>query len=211
MTVSLVERDGEDGVRLFLPEGQGPETIFRLAKECGVQVRHLRPGAETLEDVFLAALGHEIQGVVHETGDAVEGLTPGESVAIVGPSGAGKSTCFQLLLRFYDPTSGCIRVDGHALDRLDPVELRSQMALVPQDTVLFGESARENIRLGRPGASDEEVEAAAVAAAAHDFITALPEGYDSYLGERGIRLSGGQRQRIGIARSLATNPSFIID
>ena len=137
-------------------------------------------------------------------------IEPGETVAIVGPSGAGKSTSFQLLLRFYDPEAGRILVDDLDISTLDPRELREQVALVPQETVLFGESARENIRFGRPGASDAEVEKAAFTAAADDFISTLPEGYDTFLGERGTRLSGGQRQRVAIARALLKDPPILL-
>jgi len=137
-------------------------------------------------------------------------IAAGETVAFVGPSGAGKSTSFQMLLRFYDPQAGHIEIDGVDIARLSPTELRRQIALVPQETVLFGDSARENIRYGRPGASDFEVEQAAVAAAADEFITALPEGYDTFLGERGTRLSGGQRQRVAIARAILKDPPILL-
>ena len=134
----------------------------------------------------------------------------GETVAIVGPSGAGKSTSFQLLLRFYEAASGRILIDDTEISRLDPLELRIQIGLVPQETVLFGESALENIRYGRPGASEEEVKRAAVLAAADEFIRALPDGYDTFLGERGTRLSGGQRQRIAIARAILKDPPILL-
>jgi len=139
-------------------------------------------------------------------------VRPGETVAFVGPSGAGKSTIFQLLLRFYDPESGTIALDGVALSDMRRETFRAAMALVPQDPVIFATSARENIRFGRPDATDAEVEAAGRAAAAHDFLIALPDGYDTYVGERGIMLSGGQKQRIAIARAILRDaPILLLD
>lgn len=152
-----------------------------------------RPGTQALEDVTLA-------------------IRPGETVALVGPSGAGKTTIVQLIQRFYDADSGTIRLDGVALRDMARDDFRQHIALVPQDPVIFAASARDNIRFGRPDATDEAIEAAARAAAAHDFIAALPEGYDTGLGERGVMLSGGQKQRIAIARAILRDaPVLLLD
>jgi len=139
-------------------------------------------------------------------------VRPGETVALVGPSGAGKTTILQLLLRFYDPAAGAVRLDGVDLRDLPRATFRRALALVPQDPVIFATTARENIRFGRPEASDAEVEAAARAAAAHDFIVALPDGYETQVGERGMMLSGGQKQRIAIARAILRDaPVLLLD
>jgi ATP-binding cassette, subfamily B, bacterial len=137
-------------------------------------------------------------------------VNPGERVAIVGPSGAGKTTVMQLLLRFYDPAAGVIRFDGTDIRDLDPTELRRAIGVVPQDPTIFGTTARENIRYARPDASDADVRRASEAAHALDFLERLPQGLDTYLGERGVRLSGGQRQRVAIARAILRNPALLL-
>ncbi|MFC6491024.1 ABC transporter ATP-binding protein, partial [Nitratireductor sp. GCM10026969] len=139
-------------------------------------------------------------------------VAPGETVAIVGPSGAGKSTIFSLLLRYYDPAGGAVLVDGVDLRQADPRAVRERMSIVPQDVTIFAASAAENIAFGRPSATRAEVEAAAKAALAHDFIMALENGYETQVGERGVMFSGGQRQRVAIARAILRNaPILLLD
>jgi ATP-binding cassette subfamily B protein len=166
-------------------------------------------GRVRFEDVTFHYPARPGQSALSGLSFAVE---PGETVALVGPSGAGKTTVFQLLLRFYDPQSGIVRLDGMDIARLDPAELRRSIAVVPQEPLIFGANAWENIGYGRPEASAPEIRAAARAAEAEAFLDALPQGFDSFLGEKGVRLSGGQRQRIAIARAILRDaPVLLLD
>ncbi len=166
-------------------------------------------GRVSFEDVVFHYPSRPGQAALDHVSLTVE---PGETVALVGPSGAGKTTIIQLLLRFYDPKSGTVTIDGTDVTTLDRSDFRKHIALVPQEPVIFAASARENIRFGRPDATDAEIEEAARAAAAHDFLAALPAGYETEVGERGVMLSGGQKQRIAIARAILRDaPILLLD
>ena len=204
-----------------------PEQITTLLKAVGATERLMDLHDEAAEPLEVAQVKQriELQGriafrdvafhyasradlpVLREVSFTAE---PGQRIALVGPSGAGKSTIASLVLRFYDPVSGAILIDGRPASEYPLTALRDRMAIVPQEVLLFGGSIRENIAYGRPGASDAEIEAAARKANAHDFIASVPEGYKTIVGERGIQLSGGQRQRVAIARAVLKDPAILI-
>ena len=163
-------------------------------------------GAVALEGVSFTYPGRDEPALA----DVSLAAEPGSVVAVVGPSGAGKSTLLALLLRFHDPTAGRVTLDGVDLRRLDPAELRANVGYVPQETLLFSGSVADNLRVARPTASDAELRAAAEAADALAFIEELPEGFDTLVGERGVKLSGGQRQRIAIARAILKDPRVLL-
>ena len=172
-----------------------PSTLPRLRGEVVFEDVHFtypsRPGMEVIQAIHFAA-------------------RPGQRIALVGPSGAGKSTIISLLLRLYEPSQGRLLIDGREARDYGLAELRAQMSMVPQEVLLFGGSIAENIAYGKPGASSAEIEQAARQANAHEFIQAFPEGYDTLVGDRGIKLSGGQRQRVAIARAMLKNPAILI-
>jgi subfamily B ATP-binding cassette protein MsbA len=187
--------------------------IFEILEEpveapAADEVVHIRdrPGRVELSGVSFSYPGR-VARVVHDVDLEV---APGTTVALVGPSGSGKSTLTQLVARFYDVTDGVVLVDGVDVRQQDLHEMRVQMAAVPQEVQLFSGSIAENLRLAKPDATDEDLEAAAAAANAHDFIVGFPDGYDTLVGERGVQLSGGQRQRVAIARALLADPRILI-
>jgi ATP-binding cassette, subfamily B, bacterial len=172
-----------------------------------VALPEMQRGEIRFEDVSFAYPSRDDSRVLENVSFHIE---PGARVAIVGPSGAGKSTIFHLLLRFYDAKSGRILLDGVDLASADPRAVRERIAIVPQDAVIFAASVRDNIRLGRIGASDEDIERAGELALVDEFARALPQGYDTQIGERGVTLSGGQRQRIAIARAILRDSKVML-